>query len=67
MKRDLAAQIKVGFEKAFSIKGTAVSELFCTVIPSVWVGVTGVWCFDGCCFRVEPRMSFMKLALFLML
>lgn len=26
MKRDLAAQIKVDFEKAFSIRGTAVSD-----------------------------------------
>ena len=26
MKRDLAAQIKVDFEKAFSIRGTAVSN-----------------------------------------
>ena len=36
MKRDIAAQIKVGFEKAFSIKGTAVSELSYT---HTWVAM----------------------------
>ena len=65
MKRDLAAQIKVGFEKAFSIRGTAVSELIlCRYMYAHTLGGCGMDVIvpSGCCFRVEPRMSFMKLA-----
>lgn len=39
MKRDLTAQIKVGFEKAFSIRGTAVSKLSCIDMLTVLVGM----------------------------